>query len=101
MESVDLGLAAIVVLTLVASHPNQGWIKLVAGAVGGITPDLLWGLRLVLDRRGWRIPWLTPFLHRHDHWHSWGHAKHFYDVPFVVGLVIQAVLLSLVFFLHV
>ncbi|MEK7637413.1 MAG: hypothetical protein AAB402_03470 [Patescibacteria group bacterium] len=101
VESVDLGLAAIVVLALIAGHPSQGWIKLVAGAGGGITPDLFWGGRLLLDRAGWRIPLLTSFLHRHDRWHSWGHAKHFYDVPFAVGLVIQAVLLSLVLFLHV
>ncbi len=67
-------------------------------AISGITPDLLWGLRFVLDQRGWHIPGLTSFLPRHDRWPTWGHAKHFYDVPFAVGLVVQAVLLSLVYF---
>ncbi len=100
VESLDLGLAAIVVLALIASHPQQSWVKLVAGAIGGITPDLLWGLRFVLDSKGWKIPLLTPFLHHHDRWHSWGHAKHPYDIPFAVGIVVQVILIALAFLLH-
>lgn len=100
VETVDLGIAAIVVLALVASHPGQWWLKLVAGAVGAITPDLLWGLRFVLDAQKIRLPLLTPFLRHHDRWHAWGHARPSYDMPFAVGLAVQSVLLALVFLLH-
>lgn len=96
VESVDLGLAAIVVLGFIANHTGQRWVKLVAGAIGGVTPDILWGMRYMLDRNHIQIPLLTPFLHRHDRWHNWGHAKHRYDVNFTVGLITQAVLLFLV-----
>lgn len=100
VESLDLGLAAIVVLGLLLNHPEQWWVKLVAGAVGGIVPDLLWGLRFVLDSRHIRIPLVTSFLHHHDRWHTWGHAKHPYDLPFAVGIILQGLLISLVFLLQ-
>ena len=100
VESVDLGLAAIVVLGLIASHPENWWVTLVAGALGGIMPDLLWGLRFVVDTKGWKIPLLTKFLRRHDRWHSWGHAQHPYDMPFAVGLIMQVVVLATVLWLQ-
>lgn len=100
IETVDLGMAAIVVLALVATHPTQWWLKLVAGALGGITPDLLWGLRFVLDSAHITIPGFTRFLHWHDRWHTWGHAKHPYDIPFAAGVVIQLVTLASIFLLH-
>lgn len=100
VETVDLGLAAIVTLALVAGHPSSWWLKLVAGAIGGIVPDLLWGARFVLDSANIKIPGLTRFLHWHDRWHSWGHARHPYDIPFVAGLVVQFVMVSSVFLLH-
>lgn len=100
IETIDLGLAAIVVLSMVERHSATWWLTLVAGAVGGIMPDLLWGVRFVFDNQGWRIPLITRFLHAHDRWHSWGHAKHPYDIPFAAGIVIQAILLASVFLLH-
>lgn len=100
IETMDLGLATIAVLALVGSHPTTWWLTLVAGAVGGVTPDLLWGVRFVFDSKGWRIPLITPFLHHHDRWHSWGHAKHPYDIPFAAGLIVQAILLTAIFLLH-
>lgn len=101
VESLDLGLAAIVVLGLLLNHPGKWWVTLVAGAVGGITPDLLWGLRFVLDSKNIRIPLVTPLLHHHDRWHTWGHAKHPYDLPFAVGIILQGLLISLVFLLQI
>lgn len=100
VETVDLGLATITVLFLLIRHQGQPWLPLVAGAVGGVTPDLLWGARFVLESLGWRWRPVLGFLHLHDRLHRWGHAKHAYDLPFVVGLVVQAVLLSLVFLLQ-
>lgn len=100
VESLDLGITAIVILSLVSSHPTQWWLKLVAGAIGGILPDLLWGVRFVLDSRGITLPIVTRFLHWHDRWHSWGHAQHRYDIPFAAGIVLQLVALSVIFLLH-
>lgn len=98
VESLDLGLAAITILSLLTHHPQQTWLKLVAGAVGGITPDLLWGLRFILDSQHIRIPVITPLLHRHDRLHTWGHAKHRYDINFAVGVLAQGLLVLLALF---
>jgi hypothetical protein len=100
VESVDLGLGIMVVLALLLAHPEQSWIKLVAGAIGGVLPDLLWGFRFVVDSSVGHIPFLTSALHAHDRWHSWGHAKHAYDIPFTVGLLLQALVLGVVLFLQ-
>lgn len=100
VESLDLGLAAIVVLALITQHPEQCWLTLTAGAIGGILPDLLWGLRFVLDNQKITIPVFTSFLHHHDRWHSWGHAKHAYDIPFTIGILLQGIVLALVFILQ-
>ncbi len=89
VETLDLGLAALVVIALGLQSPANQTVKLAVGAIGAVTPDLLWGGRFLLDRAGWRIPLLTSFLHHHDRWHGWGHAKAAYDLPFVVGLAIQ------------
>lgn len=43
VESLDLGLALMVVIALGLQHPGHEIIKLAAGAVGAVTPDLLWG----------------------------------------------------------
>lgn len=100
VEILDLGGAAAVVTTLIAQHPQHAWPTLLAGAIGGILPDLMWGLRFVLDSLGWRIPLVTTLLHQHDRWHSWVHAKHHYDVPFAVGIIYQLCILSLIFLLR-
>ncbi len=63
-------------------------------------PDLMWGARFVLDSANIQIPLITRFLHWHDRWHSWGHAKHPYDIPFAVGIVEQVTLIALVFLLR-
>lgn len=100
VESLDLGLATIVVLGLINNHPGEWWVTLVAGAIGGILPDLLWGLRFLLDSKKITIPLFTSFLHHHDRWHSWGHAKHAYDIPFTIGILLQGVVIALVFILQ-
>lgn len=100
VESIDLGLTVIIVALLLIGHPSTQWLKLIFGALGGITPDLLWGLRFVLDRREWNVPLLSRFVHLHDRWHKWGHAKAAYDVPFTVGIMAQIVFLAVSLSLH-
>lgn len=100
VESIDLGLTVIIVALLLTGHPSNQWLKLIFGGLGGIIPDLLWGLRFVLDRRQWHIPLLSRFVHLHDRWHKWGHAKAAYDVPFTVGIMIQIVFLVVSLSLH-
>lgn len=100
VEALDLGLAAFVIIGLLLSQPARLAPKLIAGAIGGITPDVLWGLRFLLDTSGWRVPGLTAFLHLHDRWHNWGHAKAHYDVPFVVGLATQVSVLIAILLFH-
>ncbi len=94
VEALDLGSAAMMTAYLVATHPDRPAWYLVAGAVAGILPDLLWGFRFVLEKLRWRIPLLSAFLHLHDRWHSWGHAKANYDLPFRLGLIYQGTLLA-------
>ncbi len=96
VESLDFGIATLLVMALLLGLPNPDIPKLVAGAVGGVIPDLLWGFRFLFDRAGWHIPGLTRFLHWHDRVHAWGHAKASYDIPFVIGIVLQGAALIVV-----
>lgn len=100
VEGLDLGSAALMVAYLVATHPDRSAWYLVAGAAAGILPDLIWGARYLLDRLRLNIPGLTRFVHLHDGWHAWGHAKAKYDLSFRAGLIFQGVLLGLVLLLR-
>lgn len=99
VESIDLGSAALMVGWLIATHPAAAPWYLVAGAVAGILPDLLWGTSYLLGKLFRPIPGLTRLLHWHDRGHSWGHAKPKYDLPFRVGLIGQGLILALVLLL--
>lgn len=95
-EAFDLGSAALMVWWLVATHPDRAAWYLIAGAMAGILPDVLWGLRFIIDRPGWRVPILLPLLLWHDRLHSWGHAKANYDLPLWAGLTYQGGILAAV-----
>lgn len=101
VEVVDLGLAALVILQLIARHPTAPALILAAGAVGGILPDLLWGLRFVLEKLRWPLPLLLPFLRAHHRWHSAVHCSKQRDIPLLAGLAYQAILVAAVFLLRV
>ncbi len=95
VSMIDLGSAALMVSYLVATHPGQAAWYLIAGAIGGILPDLLWGLRFIVDKVH-PLPITSPLLHWHDRLHSWGHAKASYDMSFRAGLLYQGALLGLI-----
>lgn len=99
VEFFDLGAAALMVSFLISMHPEQSPWYLLAGAIGGILPDLLWGARFVLDRIG-RFRFISHILHVHDQIHAWGHAKAVYDIPFRTGLLAQGLLLAAVLLLY-
>lgn len=100
VEVFDLGIAALVIGWLVIHHADSSW-KLVAGAVGGITPDLLWGAKYVLAGLGLRLPLITSWLNIHQRWHTYVHAKKGRDLSFLAGLGYQVVVLVLVLLLYV
>ena len=100
VEGIDLGSAALMVSWLVIMHPNIAPWYLIAGAIGGILPDLLWGTSFVFSKFLPPIPVITPLLHWHDRVHSWGHAKVEDDVPYRVGLIYQGLLLAVVLMLR-
>lgn len=100
VETLDLGTAALMIAYLVAVHPDRSAWYLIAGGIAGILPDLLWGVRWLLDAAGQQIPLVTACLHAHDRWHSWGHAQAKYDLPFRAGVMYQGALLALVLLLR-
>lgn len=99
VESIDLGTAALMVAFLIYQHPEKSSWYLLAGAIGGILPDLLWGTRFLIDQSG-AFRALSRLLHIHDQAHTWGHAKPAYDIPFRVGILAQALLLAAVLLLY-
>lgn len=96
VEGIDLGTAALMVTWLVATHPATPVWYLVAGAIAGILPDLMWGTSFMLKKLPFTIPIITSFLGWHDRMHSWGHAKPKYDIPYRAGLIYQGVILGIV-----
>ena len=100
VETLDLGSAALMVTYLVATHPGRPVWYLVAGAVAGILPDLVWGLRYLLDTWRWNAPVIGWLLHQHDRLHNWGHAKASYDISFMAGILSQAIVLGAVLILR-
>lgn len=89
---IDLGLAF---LTYVFLSSQVDWsAKLFWGALGGITPDLLWGGKFLLERLGLNIPFLIPLLRWHNVFHEGVHAKEQYDLPHRFGIAYQIVLLA-------
>lgn len=85
-ELIDLPLAALVVWHLTTVFPGTPTWYLVAGAIAGILPDMLWGGKFLLERLGWKIPGLTPLLARHHQWHEWIHVRQAQDIPFMAGI---------------
>lgn len=100
VESLDLGSAALMVAYLVVTHPDRSLWYLIAGAIAGILPDLIWGLRYVLDRVKVTLPVITRLLYAHDRLHSWGHARAKYDLSFRAGLITQGIALAVVILLR-
>lgn len=91
VEIFDLGIAILTIGWLVG-QVDAAPLTLVAGALGGILPDLLWGGMFTLQGLGVPAKLLRP-LQLHQRWHTFVHAKASYDVPFRVGLGYQIVLL--------
>ncbi|MBI3572701.1 MAG: hypothetical protein HY092_00680, partial [Candidatus Kerfeldbacteria bacterium] len=95
IEIADLGLAAAAVFILTAQFAPSVMPKLWLGALGGITPDLLWGTEYMMQRFHWRVPGFSAILHWHSRWHAFVHARKKIDVPYLVGLGYQGLLLVL------
>ncbi len=85
-ELIDLPLAALVVWRLAPMFPATPPAYLIAAAIAGIVPDLLWGGKFLLERIGWNIPGLSPLLALHHRWHEWIHIKEAEDIPFLAGI---------------
>lgn len=96
VEIIDLGTAAAMTAWLVAIHPEKAWWYLVAAAIAGILPDLIWGTRFVLQKIAPPIPLVTNFLAWHDRLHSVRHARARDDISFRAGVIYQAALLAVV-----
>lgn len=89
----DSSVAVAAILILIFSGHTPPADRLIAGVVGSITPDGLWGLEYVLNHRRWRWRWLWPALTKVNGWHVQLHVKPSRDVRFAAGLGIQFVLL--------
>ena len=96
-EAIDLPSAVILTAWLIP-HLDGSVLKLLAGALGGILPDILWGGLLVLEKFTPRWTWLLRPLRWHSRWHEAIHAKKSYDMPHAAGIIYQLVLVALVVF---
>lgn len=92
-ETVDLP-ATIFTVAYLFGQLRDGDAALLAGAFGGLLPDILWGLKLVLQRVAIQLSPLTWILTQHNRWHEFIHAKRHYDLPHRFGIAYQAVLLA-------
>ena len=100
VEIFDLGIAAGMVIFLVGQYPTHPLLTLLAGAIGAILPDLAWGGEFVLGKLKLLPVWLKKILDLHGRWHTWTHAKHSYDMPFMAGLAYQLALVLLIVLVH-
>lgn len=100
VEIFDLGIAAAMVIFLVGRYPALPLSTLLAGAIGAILPDLAWGGEFVLRKFKLLPDWLRTILDLHGRWHTWIHAKHHYDMPFLAGLAYQVALVLIVWLIY-
>ncbi len=100
IEPFDLSLAVLIVWFL-TQHLDAPAGRVVAGAIGAVLPDMLWGGLFVLRQRQWRLPGLMGFLEWHNRWHERLHVKQAHDIPHAVAIAYQlAYLMILVLLLQ-
>lgn len=85
-EAIDMPLTALVVWKLTTIFSSLSPLYLLAGAVAGILPDILWGGKFLLEAAHLRLPGLTRVLDVHHRWHEWIHVKAPRDIPFYAGV---------------
>lgn len=93
IEIVDLGLAIAITWWCVAQKPDLT-VRILAGTIGAVLPDLTWGLRLVLESLHIRIPVVTGLLNRHQQFHEARHAHVKKAIPLWAGLLLQTVMVA-------
>ncbi|MDO8560049.1 MAG: hypothetical protein Q7S23_03380 [bacterium] len=82
----DLVLATLLTIGLAIRMAPTTWISLTAGAIGGVLPDLLFGLYRLTDNR-----WLRVY----NTWHKNNHFKpKRFPVTFISGMSTQLVTLA-------
>lgn len=89
VELFDLGLAILIVWSVLRYQPRQLWPVLLAAGIGSITPDLLVWTRHIFLALDWTVPFVSSFLEWQARFHYFWHVNSHYDIPLLFGIGYQ------------